>query len=741
MFLRTFYGLVLLIFTAASLHAQDVVIYSKDSEDVTKFLQGAVEKLEEKIILKSYKLLSVNSQTSASTDLTGKSFEVDESLKAKSEEIADKIMAAFTEKAKALDKKDLVAGMDALHKKSIEDLEEELSKLKANGLAPLNAAVQSLSDELKSNEEKSKKLTDSEPADTDQIVTTLLNTLKESNENAVISSKGKPETEIKKAAEALTHKQSEEKYPFPKKADVELEAAKKYPKYQVGDNVTVVFYPTPNRPQTKSGPIKLISKDRIQISFTKILINDIKDPIMRDGMRPEVTDKNRKDYVDEVFAEIRKKRTKFFNDNLQPNADAIIAENIKNGFILAGGKWQSSSAYTNSLLAKKLADWKKEKLNLLEKAILADKATKDAVEEDRAGYNAPANEVLEAFKNKIDGNAKQIIAEMNLKDDKGNFSEEDFEKFEAARIAEEKRKKEEADKLAAKNKKQQQAIKDKERMNQEMNTAPEEGGSGQMIMIGAVLLIVGGIAFVFFNPKLRAKLIPGSGKKKSMQDVVSNLAPPGADTPLPMPGGPAPGVPGGPAGVAPPPGIPAGMGAPAGGMDTEKTKIDLDDDVSIVRRDEEEAPQAAPRKKISLNLGSSTTSLSNDTAPPSEAGSTQNSIDPGSIGGLTPPGGGLKPPGGGLTPPGGGLTPPGGGLTPPGGGLKPPGGGLTPPGGGLTPPGGGLTPPGGGLKPPGGDLQAPGSDDSGGNSGTEDKSNLILNPNLDGSGSKLRLKK
>ena len=740
MFLRTFYSLVLVLFSAASLHAQDVVIYSKKSEEIAKKLQELVKALSEKEILKTYKLKSVTSETAASSDLTGKSFEVDESLKAKSEEIAEKLLAEFVTQAKALDNKELVAGIGSLEKSSIEKLEEELSKLKADGLKPLNEAVQRLTTELASNEDKHSKLEASEAADVDKIVANLIKALKEAVEDAVTSSNGKPEVEIKKAAEAMTHKQAEEKYPYPKKADVELAAAKKYPKYKVGDNVTVVFYPTPNRPQTKKGPIKSMSQDRIQISFTKILINDIKDPIMRDGMRPAVTDKNRKDYVDEIFADIRKKRNKYFNDNLQLNADAIIAENLKKGFILAKGKWQTPAAFTTTVLTKRLADWKKDKLTALSEAILADKGTKDAVEKDRNGYNAPADAVLSKFKDDIGDSSKQIVAEMKISSGNNSVTDDDIKKFEEARLAEEKRKKEEKEKLDAQKRKEQQAIKNKQKLLEETKTAPEESGSSQWVMIGGVLLIVGAIAFAFFNPKIRAKLIPGSGKKKSMQDVVSNLAPPGtpgADAPLPMPGGPTP--PGAPAGggIAPPPGVPAGMGAPQqDAMSAEKTKIDLDGDVSIVRRDgAEEAPQAAPRKKISLNLGSSATALSDDAAPAApQAGTTQNSIDPGSIGGLTPLGGGL-------TPPGGGLTPPGGGLTPPGGGLTPPGGGLTPPGGGLTPPGGGLTPPGGGLKPPGGDQQAPGSDDSGGEAGNEDKSNLILNPNLDGSGSKLRLKK
>jgi len=722
------------------MHAQDVVIYSKKSEDIAKALQALVEQLDDKAILKSYKLTSVKSSISASSDLNGKSFEVDESLKKNSEDIAEKIMSKFSTDAKALDNKELVSGMDALQKSSIKELEEALSKLKADGLKPLNEAVQRLTAELEDNESKFKKLTESEVKDLGKIVSTLLKAFKEADEEAVITSSGKAETEIKKVAEDITHKQAEEKFPFPNKAEVELAAAKKFPIYKVGDNVTVIFYPTPNRPQTKKGPIKLISKDRIQISFTKILINDIKDPIMRDGMRKAIQEKNRQKYVDDIFTSIRKKRNEYFNDNVQLNADKIIAENLKNGFILAKGKWQTASAFTTTILSKRLSDWKKTNLSQLSEAILADKATKDAVEVNRKSYNAPAVAVLTKFTKEVGDSAKQIIAEMEANKDNSTVTDEDIEKFEQQRLEEEKRKKAEADAAAAKKKKEQQAINKKKRLLEESKTAPEDEGSGQMVMIGAVLLIVGAIAFVFFNPKIRAKLIPGSGKKKSMQDVVSNLAPPGtpgADAPLPMPGGPTP--PGAPAGggIAPPPGIPVGMGAgPADeAIAAEKTKIDLDDDVSIVRRDDAEE-QATPRKKISLNLGSSTTSLNNDATPASaaEPATAQNSVDPGSIGGLTPPGGGLTPPGGGLTPPGGGLTPPGGGLTPPGGGLTPPGGGLTPPGGGLTPPGGGLT-------PPGGDSQASGSDDSGGDSGTEDKSNLILNPNLDGSGSKLRLKK
>ena len=732
MFWRTLTSLVLLTTLITSASAQDVVIYSKKSDEISKQLQDLVNALKDKEILKTLKLSNVNAETAVSTEYTGKSFEVDESLGAKAIDLTKAKMAEFIEKAKKVDKKDAKAQVPLLQEEYTKTVTEELDKLKAGGLAPLNEAIKKLNAENKINTERFNALKAAEPEDVDKVIADILKSLKENIEEAVIKSSGDPTTEIKKMAEEMTNKQSEEKFPFPDKKKTEAEAVKKYPKFKVGDKVQLTYFPTPNRPQKASGAIRSMNQEKITVGFAKVNIDDIADPIIRDGMRSDVTDKNRKDYVDNIFQDIRKARTKFYNENLQVNVDKIIAGNEKNGYILAAGKWQTAAAYTSTILSKKIEDWKKDRMDVIEKAVLEDGKLLNSVEGSREGYNGPTEKALEKFKTDIVDEVKQVIQLMAADSTTGEFTDEDYEKLlkeqEAKKAAEAEAKKIQA----AEDNKRKLAIKEKERLVKEQNEKPADSGSGSMIMIGLVLLVIGGAAFVFFNPKLRNKLLPG-GKKKSMQDVLSNLNAPGAPQPtdgnLPMPGGPMP-PPGG--GVAPPPGVPAGMSAPAGG-ENEKTKIDLDGDVSIVKRDSpEEAPQAAPRKKISLNLGSSTTSLSQETAAPaaSEAGTTQESIDSGSIGGLKPPGGGgLTPPGGRLTPPGGGLKPPGaGGLTPPGGGLKPPGaGGLTPPGGG------GLTPPGGG--------QAPESDDSGGDPENQDKSNLILNPNLDGSGTKLRLKK
>ena len=706
-FWKSFYGLILSTAVLLPLSGQDVVIYSKKSDEVAKLLQELIEKIDNKAILKTFKLSTAKPKTAESSEFTGKSFEVDDTLGEKSAEMSKATMEEFLKKAKALEREEVKAQVPILTADAIKALTEGLAKLKSTGLAPLNDALKRLNAENSQNEEVKKKLTDSEPLGNDKIIEDILKALKEINEEAVIKSKGEAILEIKKAAEEMTQKQAEENFPFPNRKDKELEAIKKYPKFKVGDKVTVLFAPNPSRPPQKaSGSIRSMTKDKIKVNFSSINIDDIKDPIMRDGMRPAVTDANRKKHVDDIFKAIRKARTKYYNTNLQPNADSTISENEKKGFIMAGGKWQPVAEYSNTLLDKKLKDWKTDKLSLLGEAILSDGKLIKAVESERSGYNEPPEQALKEFEEKIKGEAEQVLGLLIINDGAEAFDDEALKEYNEKQAKEAEQKKQEtaaAKAAAAKKKKDIQRKKD---LAAKANDVPEESGSSQLVLIVVVLLVVGGIAFVFFNPKLRDKLIPSGKKKKSMEDVLSNLAPPPGNAPLPMPGGPA-----APTQATAPPGVPAGMAAPAGG-ETEKTKIDLDGDVSIVKRDDaENAPQAAPRKKISLNLGSSATALSEESAP--QAATTQNSIDPGSIGGLTPPGGGLKPPGG-------GLTPPGGGLTPPGGGLKPPGGGLT---------------------PPGGVSQAPGSDDSGGESGTEDKSNLILNPNLDGSGSKLRLKK
>ena len=730
MFLRSFYGLVLSAMVLLPLQGQDVVIYSKKSDEIAKQLKELVEKLDDKVIKKAYGTSSITPLTEVSTEYTGKSFEADESLTAKSNEAVEAVLKEFNEEAGKLTNKNVAAEVPILKAKAIKTIKETLDKLKAGGLAPLKEAIQKLNAELAKNEESFNKLNAAEIADLNAMIADILKELKELNEEAVTKSKGEPVTDIKKAAEEMTNKEAEEKYPFPNKKEKEAEAVKKFPKFKVGDKVKFVYYPTPTRPRNASGSIRSMTKDKIKVNFDTINIDDIKDPIIRDGMRSDVTDKNRKKYVDDIFTDIRKARSKYYNTNLQPNADKIIEENFQKGFILASGKWQPAADYVSTLLSSKLKDWKEAKLKVLEDAKLADGQLINNVEMEIAGYNKPSELALNVFNQKIDKDADQAIKMKSVVVEGDEFTDDDLKKFEEQQKKEAEAKAAAAAEAAAKKKADAKAAKAKADLAAKLEEEPESAGSGSMVMIGIVLLVIGAVAFAFFNPKIRSKLIPGSAKKKSMEDVVANLAPP-PGTELPMPGGPTPpGAPGG--SVAPPPGVPAGMAPPAAAEtgSIEKTKIDLDGDVSIVRgEDANEAPQAAPRKKISLNLGSSTPSLAESAPADGGAASTQNSIDPASIGGLTPPGGGLKPPGS------GGLTPPGGGLTPPGGGLKPPGSG------GLTPPGGGLTPPGGGLKPPGGDSQASGSDDSGDDSGTEDKSNLILNPNLDGSGSKLRLKK
>ena len=728
MILRTFPFILIFIFVL-NINAQDVVVHSKKSDEAATQLRELVQALEEKDHLKSYSLKELKILTEISTKLADKSFPVPENLKTDAEKLAADIKEEMQKAGKAIEQDKKAELVPELVKSKITELKEKLDAMAAKAMEPIDQAVGELKGEVNKNNSVYKTLLNTEPQGVDSLASSILRKWAKENDNAVTKTNGKAKTEIKTDAEAITEAQAEEKFPMPAKAKMEAIAEEKFPLIKVGTKIKITYFPRPNTPVTINDKIKAINATHVFFPFNKkVLINDIKDPIIRDGLNETKTKKNREEDVKSQIAKVNKERSKFFLANLQANADKIIAENEKNGFILAEGKWQPVATYVATHLTKKLTDWKNEKVGMLDKAILADNKLIGDFNDARPAFTQIMTEVHKLATLQYQEAQKTIIESINLNTEDTTTSDAELEA--ELKRQEEEAKKREADKLAAQKAANQQKIKDQKLADQkEQERLEREAAASQSkwIMIAVVLLVIGGAAFVFLNPKLRGKIL-GGGKKKSMTDVVSTLQAPGGpqpDGPLPMPGAPT-----GTSPIAPPPGVPQGMAPPPGAPAPlpEKTQIDLDSGINIVRGEDADAPAAAPRKKISLNLGGSSTPLADPNSSESADTNQQNAG-----GGLTPPGGGLTPPGGGLTPPGGGLTPPGGGLTPPGGGLTPPGGGLTPPGGGLTPPGGGLTPPGGGLKPPGSDS----SDEEPEN---EDKSNLILNPNLDG-GSKLRLKK
>lgn len=712
------------IFGATLLPAQDVVVFSKYSESAIKDLEKLANATTEKELLELYKVNSVKALSTSLKRYAEASFSVDQKLPETCEAMVKKALADFKTKVESLSKAERIKQIPTLKAELEQALITALNKLEQSSLKPIFDSTAELEKEKNQNQSLFDALNTAEIESTESIVTKTLKSWKKNNNSAVLETQGEFIADIKAEALVKAEKNAEETFPFPNTKDLEQEALKKYRLFKVGDKVSIKYSPRPSQVLTASGQIRAMDAQKVKIGFNSVNIKDIVDPVIQDGMSKKKTLANRKKFIDDKILAIKKQRLKHFDDNLQIVADSLIKSNEAKGYVLYIGTWTPVAKVATAYVNTKAKAWKQQNADILEKAALADAKLIDEINSNTSNYRDFFSKSVKLGQTKLAEDAKQLLSEAELADDVG-FTEEDLKKLEEEEAAKKKQAQEEAAKAAAAKRKAQQDAAKKKLELEKQRQDQEAASQNNMIMIGVALVLVGAVAFVAFNGKVRNKIF--GKKKKSMHEVVSNLqggAQDGSTPPLTVPGA------GGPSGsMAPKP-----VATNENTLDNiEKTKINLDDGLSIERGGDEPAPvpaaAAAPRKKISLNLGGSTTSLSNESIDESEGKvSGGDKPTPLASGGLTPPGGGLTPPGGVLTPPGGGLTSPGG-LTPPGGGLKAPGG--------LTPPGGGLTPPGGGLKPPG-DSE---SNDDSSSSENSDKSNLIMNPNLNGSGDKLRLKK
>lgn len=657
---------------ASSASAQDITIHSKKSDIAAGCIKILVERLSDQQMMDLLNLQEINALSEAIKTYNDVDYGPQEDLVTQLTAINDKVMADFQKKVGEAPDEGKAKKINTLTEEAKKSLAEQLKALKDTLIAIPQKAISVTNGELKANEELRKALQEAEIGAITTLVKKTSKTAQKIKKEIVLTIVGTPVTKIKEFSERDTLADAEKAFPFTDPAILNATAEKNWPRYQVGDKISLTHG---HRKTRVTGKIKFINASTIKIDFGSIKIADITDIRIREGLFADKTAANRQAVIDKANKIVKRDRHVYYTKNLQLTADKYIALNEANGYILTEGKWQTVNTYCTSLIKRQVSAWRKEKEAALESAIVNTQKVSTKLKTFIPLFNEPIVESKTAFAKAVTEAADKFKLDIPEEEDNTVAQLEEFEKNRKAQEAAA------AQKLIddnAKKKKRKKALKDKQKDNE----TPVEDDSG-MTSIIVVVVILGLVAVIALNSKIRTQVMGAIGigkKKKSMQDMMSHLQNPGA---------PAGGGNGGAPGAPPmaPPGVPPAVPGANAADTPAKTKIELSPDISIERGPD--APQAAPRKKISLSLGSSSQSNNEEQTSPSQ--------------GITPPGGGLTPPGGGLTPPGGGLTPPGGGLTPPGG-LKPVGN--------ATPDG-----------------------------TSDDKSNLILNPNLNGSGDKIRLKK
>ena len=633
--------------------AQEVVVHSKKSDQVAAKLTELVNAIGQADINKSYSLENFNILTAASQALSNKEHEFSEEFTTALNELVIKLNVEFNSQGPKIPKDARVTELPKLSEATLSKLKELMNNLLKSKTLAISADLKSLNIEANANNELLIKLKAATATNLGALTKGILTTWKTNDKTAITSTTGTAFKGIKKLAHKTTLKNGEERFPIPDKKTLEINAAKIFRLYKVGDHIKFTYGPTPAIRRDVEAKIKTITSTRVLFQFAKVRIEDIKDKLIRDGLQPNKTRANRDKWIKDQLTIIRKKRNRFYIDNLQLTASKLIADNEAQGYILVSGKWQAVSEVVKAKISTKLSAWKGRNEVTLEKALLADRNLINVFNEYITPFSEAIKKSYTEAESKLNEDTRNILNQISPNNDNSKTSEEELIKMQQERDEKTLLEKEEMKKRAQKNIKDNLAL-SKRNAKIEAEEAKEKAAmdTTKWMLAGLVIFIILGSAAALFNPRIRSKILGSGGKKKSMQDIVSSLQAPGA-----------------PSAEQRPPGVPSPPGTAAPKVDPdpapEKIQISLDGAINIDRGGEEsgedDVPQAAPRKKISLNLGSSSVALS----------------DPNS-GGLKSPSGGLKPPIG--------LKPPGAGLTPPGG-LKPPGAGLTPPGG-LKIPGG-----------------------------------------------------
>ena len=657
MFLSRYLFVLSLVYCFVVQHAytQDMAVYSKYSESLNKSIKANIEKLTLADIQKALELEHTKPSVENYEKFKDQQFNF--SINAEQSQIFKVYKDNFAEKVAQLEKgseTEILAILLRLKDQIKVDFKEKRTEL----LKPLLEAVESLQKESRLNASAAKKMSAASIKDVKQYSKDLVKNIEKSGISVVSVIQDGVVEEIKKKAIELATQKAASEFPDLNMTTLKSEAEAKFKYFKVGDNIKVRYAPTPNRVLTASGPIRTLDSQRVKIGFNTLSIKDIIDPRQRMAMSKSETFKSREAYIKERVSAQKSARLKYLNNNVQGEVDVLVSENEKKGYILNLGTWKTVEQVIATSLQSKVTELKKDGLEEFETAALAHSQTISSMSQSKRDFS----EVLTKLRDKImqELESDSVIAKAQAEQSALEISEKQVEEALAKELAdkEEARKALEAQKLQEKQEREAAILAKKQAINNQTVKAEESDSSILIIALAVAAICLFGL--VAFNKKVHDKIL--GNKKQSMMDIVNQDAiavqqQNQASKPEIQVGGPR-------GNMAPKP-IPVPSKQPA--------QVDVDISVESKGADQE---KVVDRKKISLNLKGSTTSLEKDLIAPSIS------------------------------------TPPGGGLTPPKAGLTPPGGGLTPPKAGLTPPGQNV-----------------------------DKSNLILNPNLQADGEKLQLKK
>jgi len=168
------------------------------------------------------------------------------------------------------------------------------------------------------------------------------------------------EDECREAAERLTNELVAKKYPGLDKAALEKEATDKYPFYEKGQKITVVYRASPVMDRTLTGIYRGRQGTFVVIAPKRILMRDIeKVPANKDLLLmfdPKQSKKLRAQHIKEKLERYELERKAYSRTvkatALRMQKKRAAKKNEKNGYVFHDGEWQSLREVTKIIIAE-----------------------------------------------------------------------------------------------------------------------------------------------------------------------------------------------------------------------------------------------------------------------------------------------------------------------------------------------------------------------------------------------------
>lgn len=168
------------------------------------------------------------------------------------------------------------------------------------------------------------------------------------------------EDECRTAAERLTNELGAKKYPGLDKAALEKEATDKFPFYEKGQKITVVYRASPVMDRTLTGIYRGRQGTFVVVAPKRILMRDIEQvPANKDLLLmfdPEQSKKLRAQYVEEKLERYELERKAYSRSvkatALRMQKKRAAKKNEENGYVFYEGEWRSLREVTKIIIAE-----------------------------------------------------------------------------------------------------------------------------------------------------------------------------------------------------------------------------------------------------------------------------------------------------------------------------------------------------------------------------------------------------